>query len=216
MLDCPGSDAFAEELSNEISVAVAGTMLSAQINDSMKTKVNLLTEKYKIFSRGKADQHTMNEGVPVLFELIAEEFLCNSQLQGEIFGPAAIIVRCKTSQELLTCADSLSGQLTASIFGENETFGDLCVVLRERVGRLVLNGVPTGVRVCPSMNHGGPYPASTNAGSTAVGIDAIKRFSRFVTYQNFREENLPIELRNANSLNSIRRINGEWTKKSIE
>ena len=75
--------------------------------------------------------------------------------------------------------------------------------------------MPTGVTVSPSMNHGGPFPATTDARFTAVGIDAMQRFLRPVTYQNCPQEMLPVELRNINSLCIPRRINGEWTKKDV-
>ena len=73
--------------------------------------------------------------------------------------------------------------------------------LQNRVGRIIFNGVPTGVEVCPSMQHGGPYPASTDSRFTAVGVDSIKRFVRPFSYQDWPNEMLPDELKNENPLN---------------
>jgi NADP-dependent aldehyde dehydrogenase len=215
LLEDEVSGDFVRELKGEISTAVASTMLSKQINQGMKEKVARLAAAYRVVSQGIENHGSENDGIPVLFELNAEDFLQNSEVHEEIFGPVAVLVRCKTKHDILSCAERLSGQLTASIVGKNAAFDNLCLILREKVGRLVLNGVTTGVRVCPSMNHGGPYPASTDAGSTAVGIDAIRRFSRFLTYQNFDQELLPLELRNENELKLTRRVNGECTKVSI-
>ena len=81
--------------------------------------------------------------------------------------------------------------------------------------RVVFNGVPTGVEVCPSANHGGVYPATTDSRFTAVGIDSMKRFLRPIVVQNCPESLLPEPLKNVNSLQLKRRINGKWTKKDI-
>jgi 2,5-dioxopentanoate dehydrogenase len=66
------------------------------------------------------------------------------------------------------------------------------------------------VEVCPSMNHGGPFPATTDSRFTAVGTDAIKRFVRPVSFQNFSDALLPDELKEGNPLGIWRMRNGEW------
>ena len=90
--------------------------------------------------------------------------------------------------------------------------GDLLRVLERKAGRLLFNGVPTGVEVCPSQQHGGPYPASSAAATTSVGADAITRFARFVAYQDTPQALLPPALRDGNPLGIMRRINGEFTR----
>jgi 2,5-dioxopentanoate dehydrogenase len=87
--------------------------------------------------------------------------------------------------------------------------------IREHCGRMILNGVPTGVEVALSMHHGGPYPSSTDSRFTAVGADAIRRFARPVCYQNWPDEFLPPELKNQNPLQFWRTVNNELTKAPI-
>jgi len=148
----------------------------------------------------------------------AVTFLNNSDLQEEIFGPVSIAVLCDNSHQLLTCIENLKGQLTGSILGSDLEFIQyeaIIQVLKNKIGRLIYNGVPTGVEVCASMNHGGPYPASTDVRFTAVGIDSIKRFARPIAFQNCPQSSLPLELRNENSKGISRRINGVWTKEKI-
>ena len=87
--------------------------------------------------------------------------------------------------------------------------------MKNRVGRLIFNGVPTGVEVCPSMNHGGPYPASTDSRFTAVGIHSIKRWVRPFSYQDWPNSLLPVELQNENKLRISRMVNGEQTSNSV-
>ena len=73
--------------------------------------------------------------------------------------------------------EKMEGQLTATIFSEpNESSAYKLIIntLKLRVGRIIFNGVPTGVEVCDSMQHGGPYPASSDSRFTSVGTGAIK------------------------------------------
>ena len=84
--------------------------------------------------------------------------------------------------------------------------------MEKKVGRLIFNGVPTGVEVCPSMQHGGPFPASSDARFSSVGTTAIKRFVRPITYQSWPNDKLPDELKDDNPLNIWRCVNGEWSK----
>ena len=119
---------------------------------------------------------------------------------------------------MLQAINSLHGQLTGTVIGlkeDYETFSSCIESLTGKVGRLLYNGVPTGVEVCHAMVHGGPYPATTNAGSTSVGADAIKRFTRPVCWQDCPENLLPLPLRNENSINIIRKINGNYTRESL-
>ena len=110
---------------------------------------------------------------------------------------------------------SLDGQLTGSIFGDSSElslYESAVNILESKVGRLIFNGVPTGVEVCPSMQHGGPYPASSDSRFTSVGTAAINRFVRPITYQSWPNDKLPDELKNNNPLNILRNIDGHLTK----
>lgn len=88
-------------------------------------------------------------------------------------------------------------------------------VLEGIAGRIILNGFPTGVEVGHAMQHGGPYPATTDARSTSVGTAAIERFVRPVCYQDFPDDALPPELQDANPLGIWRLVDGRVTRESV-
>jgi 2,5-dioxopentanoate dehydrogenase len=151
---------------------------------------------------------------PVLFKTTFDTFRRHPTLHEEVFGPAAILVLCEQPDQLADAAASIQGSLTGTIWAANydePLARRLARILEQRVGRLIVNGVPTGVEVCPSMVHGGPYPATNQPQTTAVGPFAINRWCRPVCYQNMPEALLPPELRNANPLNIRRLVNGQWT-----
>lgn len=143
-----------------------------------------------------------------------DTFRKNPALRDEIFGPAIIVILCDGEPQLLEAAASIQGSLTATIWAgadDARVARQLHKILEQRVGRLIYNGVPTGVEVCNAMVHGGPYPATNQQHTTAVGMFAIKRWARPVCYQNTPDPFLPPELRSANPLNVPRLVNGEWT-----
>ena len=98
---------------------------------------------------------------------------------------------------------------------EMKSNGELIEILKDKCGRFVVNGVPTGVEVALSMHHGGPYPATTDSRFTSVGADGIKRFARPICFQNWSNELLPAELKNENPLALWRTVNNELTKKPV-
>ncbi|HEX7071321.1 MAG TPA: aldehyde dehydrogenase (NADP(+)) [Rhodothermales bacterium] len=127
-----------------------------------------------------------------------DTFLAQPRLHEEVFGPLAVLVRCRDEESLLRCALALEGNLTATIHGSEEDVlrnEALLHALEERVGRLIFNGFPTGVEVCSAMQHGGPYPATTDVRFTSVGTAAIYRFARPIAYQGFPAALLPKALR---------------------
>ena len=104
--------------------------------------------------------------------------------------------------------------MTATVHGTEadlEANRELLDVLETRVGRVVINGFPTGVEVCHAMVHGGPFPATSDGRSTSVGTNAIHRFTRSVCYQDFPDALLPSELREANPLGIRRLVDGKST-----
>jgi len=115
-------------------------------------------------------------------------------------------------------ARAMEGQLTCSLMAtedEMKSNPELIEILKDKCGRFVVNGVPTGVEVALSMHHGGPYPATTDSRFTSVGADGIKRFARPICFQNWSNELLPQELKNENPLNLWRTVNNELTKRPI-
>ncbi len=118
-------------------------------------------------------------------------------LQEEVFGFSALIVRCDDMAQMMQFITLLKGNLTASIHGldaDLDLTHEVAQAVAHKVGRLIYNQMPTGVEVCASMNHGGPFPASTNIRTTSVGSEAIKRFQRPICYQNMPQELLPLAL----------------------
>src|SRR5204862_7656092 len=125
------------------------------------------------------------------------------------------LVNCGSPGELEAIARNLPVQLPATVHGTEEDLSqhqDLIAILREKAGRLIFTQFPTGVEVCPSMQHGGPYPATTDSRFTSVGADGIKRFARPICYQNWPDELLPDELKNKNPLKIWRTVNDELRK----
>ncbi|MCB0853655.1 MAG: aldehyde dehydrogenase (NADP(+)), partial [Bacteroidetes bacterium] len=136
----------------------------------------------------------------------------NDHFQEEVFGPFTLVVRCQSAEEMKAVIGKLHGQLTTTVMAEEDELGDhvsLLEELREKTGRLIFNGVPTGVEVCHSMHHGGPYPATTDSRFTSVGTLAIRRFVRPVAYQSWPDNLLPDELKAANPLGIWRLVDGK-------
>lgn len=131
---------------------------------------------------------------PNVFRTSGAEFLASDELAEEVFGPFGLIVTVADADEMLAVAQSLDGQLTATLQmddGDIEMARRLTPVLEQKAGRILANGFPTGVEVADAMVHSGPYPASTNFGATSVGTLAIRRFLRPVCYQNMPDGLVP-------------------------
>jgi NADP-dependent aldehyde dehydrogenase len=134
---------------------------------------------------------------PYLYQTTGKEWLANPSLGEEVFGPLGMIVVVDDAEEMITVANALQGQLTCTLHlddADTELARSLMPVLERKAGRILANGFPTGVEVCDSMVHGGPYPASTNFGATSVGTMSIRRFLRPVSYQNIPAAILPADL----------------------
>jgi len=145
-------------------------------------------------------------------------FLINTTLHQEVFGPYSMVVQSEDVNQLEEIISKLEGQLTGTVIAENDEANEYSSVidaLQNRVGRIIYNGVPTGVEVCPAMVHGGPYPASTDSRFTAVGIHSIKRWVRPFSYQDWPNNLLPDELKNENPLEISRLVNGNNTTSKI-
>ena len=163
-------------------------------------------------------EETKNRAVPAMFRTDARSFLADDDLLEELFGPTTLAVVCDDRQEMVAVARRFTGELTATIHGsvaDIKEYGDLIPILEPRVGRLIFNGFPTGVEVCSAMNHGGPYPATTDVHFTSVGTAAILRFARPICYQSVSDDCLPEELQNANPQNIWRLVDGQMTKAPI-
>jgi NADP-dependent aldehyde dehydrogenase len=121
----------------------------------------------------------------------------------ESFGPLTVLVEYAPDDDLaLAATDLFEGNLTATVHAgaveHDERVARLTAALTQRAGRVLFDGWPTGVAVTPAMQHGGPWPATTNDSSTSVGTAAIARFLRPVAYQDAPQPLLPEPLRDDN------------------
>jgi 2,5-dioxopentanoate dehydrogenase len=207
---------------DSLTAAISSTADAPMLTDGIAENYNRnLTEQLK--ANGVEVLATVSvaqpsHGKPTVARVSAANFVANPSLADEVFGPFSLLVVCRDHNELLSAIKSLSGQLTASLWATESELGDstdLFNSLSERVGRVIINGAPTGVEVCHSMNHGGPFPATTDARFTSVGTDAIKRYVRPVAFQNTPESLMPAELHNNNPLGILRLVNGSYTRESI-
>jgi NADP-dependent aldehyde dehydrogenase len=207
---------FIATLSQQITNTKPATMLYEGIAFNYDCQRRILSAQNGVKVEAEASTPAdKGQGLPTLASVYATEFLKNPTLHEEVFGAFALIIKCKHQGEIQQVIQSLAGQLTATIIGEKEELvnsKDLVDTLREVVGRIVFNGVPTGVEVCYSMQHGGVFPATTDSRFTSVGTGAIKRFVRPVAFQNCPDDLLPSELQASNPLNIWRLVNGEWGK----
>jgi NADP-dependent aldehyde dehydrogenase len=210
---------FKQQLIASIQKIPAAKMLHADIAKNYHQKKSaVLTETTAETLVEVVYDETEAMGVAHITTTDAPTFLNNAFLHEEVFGPYSIIVTCKNSEEMLAVAGSLQGQLTVTVMGTIDEISNnelLLNCLQEKCGRFILNGVPTGVEVCASMQHGGPFPASTDSRFTSVGADGIKRFARPLAYQNWPNDLLPDVLKNENPLHIRRMVNNEWQDKAL-
>lgn len=144
----------------------------------------------------------------------ASAFLARPALAEEVFGPCTLAVLCDDEAQMVAVAECLSGQLTATVHAESADDGAAALMeaLAERTGRLLWNGMPTGVEVCAAMHHGGPWPATSDSRSTSVGTAAIARFARPVCFQSWPHALLPVALQDGNPAGILRQVDGEWSR----
>lgn len=210
---------FTQLLSEEISKIEPSCMLHPDIlNAYDNNKLEIINSKNVTSIVKSKKEIPTNNGNHALVTVDGDTFLKNKNLHQEVFGPFSLIVQCTDLNQLEKIISQLDGQLTGTILAdENELIESQNIIntLKQKVGRLIFNDVPTGVEVCNSMVHGGPYPASTDSRFTAVGVNSIKRWVRPVCYQNWPNHMLPAELKNDNPLKISRSINGSNNKKSI-
>jgi NADP-dependent aldehyde dehydrogenase len=214
----PEFTTFLERLTSFMAEQPAQTMLNAGTLKSYREGLeHLLAHPGITQLAGQAQQG--KQAMPQLFKADASLLIENDELlQEEVFGPTTVIVEVADKAELIRALHGLRGQLTATLIGDEPdlaAFGDLTAVLEQKAGRLLLNGYPTGVEVCDSIVHGGPYPATSDARGTSVGTLAIDRFLRPVCYQNFPDALLPDALKNANPLGINRLVDGKTSSAAL-
>ncbi|PWL32962.1 MAG: aldehyde dehydrogenase (NADP(+)) [Fluviicola sp. XM-24bin1] len=190
---------FTEELAEKIVTIDPMVMLHPNIKSAYGRMKSEVTGQSGVSVLSAPLEVETNYADQAVATVDGSAFLSNPKLHTEVFGPFSIVVQCEDEAQLLEIIENLEGQLTGTIIAEDSDLPNLHTIvdeMRQRVGRLIFNGVPTGVEVCPSMNHGGPYPSSTDPRFTAVGMHSVRRWVRLISYQNMPESLLPNELQN--------------------
>lgn len=207
---------FINSLGNEIKKIAPGTMLHPGIfKNYVERRANAISQAEVETIAVSETEPLLNEGAPTIASASGEAFLNNPVLHMEVFGPYSLVIRCKDETEMLEVARRTEGQLTVTLMATETDIryhDELVEAVKNICGRFILNSVPTGVEVCLSMQHGGPFPATTDSRFTSVGADGIKRFARPIAFQNWPDELLPEELKNGNPAGLWRTINNELTK----
>lgn len=212
-------DGFIATLGTEIGKMEPTCMLHPNIHSSYEKGKKELSAQATVDM--VADYETAvapNVGQQRVLTVNGANFLKNTKLHQEVFGPFSVVVRCADAKELEAILAKLEGQLTGTILGNtNELikYKSLVDALQNKVGRIIFNGVPTGVEVCSAMQHGGPFPAATDSRFTSVGTGAIRRWVRPVSFQNWPNELLPDALKNDNPLGLMRVVDGAHRNSKI-
>ncbi|CAM1334746.1 aldehyde dehydrogenase (NADP(+)) [Tenacibaculum aestuariivivum] len=193
------TDTFIKDLAEKTVAIAPQCMLHPNIKDGFVSNAEVVTSQPGVEVVGKVSEGIdTNFAASTICAVSGADFLENPKMHTEVFGPFSLVVKAKDQEELIKVINSLEGQLTGTVLAEKEDFDALPAVtdaLQAKVGRIIFNGVPTGVEVCESMTHGGPYPASSDSRFTAVGLGAIKRWIRPFSYQDWPTELLPSELK---------------------
>jgi NADP-dependent aldehyde dehydrogenase len=182
-------EGFLDLLASRLNTMPLGTFLTKGIKDAYANGTKLLANHAGVHQLTHVDLPS-----PALFKTSAKSAMDHPEVLEEVFGPSTLAVLAENMEEMIAFIDSLPGQLTATIQGELSELGkseDLIEALTQKVGRILLNGFPTGVEVSGAMVHGGPFPSTTDSRSTSVGTQAIYRFTRAVCFQNFTPEMIP-------------------------
>ncbi|MEY2834481.1 MAG: hypothetical protein RLZZ557_143 [Bacteroidota bacterium] len=207
----PALDTFMQLLGEKLSQVRVGKMLHDGIAANYRKKSEFILEQDGVAClTTRTSENAEDTPDPVLTAVTGETFLNNPVLQEEVFGPFSMIVQCKDKAEMASVAAALDGQLTSTLMATEDDYAahaSIIDVIASKCGRIIINGVPTGVEVCQAMHHGGPFPSTTDSRFTSVGSDAIKRFARPLSFQNYPDKLLPAALQNANPLGIIRHVN---------
>jgi len=189
------SKLFIQHVADGMYATPIHAMLTKGIADAYKSGLK------KQYNMSSSATHTLNEETdvrPSIITITAKSLMENPDYFEEVFGPSTVAVLSETYDEMFRLAEVMPGQLTGTIHAaENDhpVARNLIELLTQKVGRVIMNGFPTGVEVCHAMVHGGPYPATTDSRVTSVGTTSIYRFTRPVCYQNITHSMLPLSNR---------------------
>lgn len=219
-IQSPQLDVFKQTLSAAIAAIPSATMLTEGIAKNFHQLAAHVANEggVKVLAQSAVkDEALKNQSTATVASVSAQDFIKNPKLSEEVFGPFSLLVEAKDIEELLAVVAKLEGQLTVTVMAaQNELsdFQELIHQLTDKTGRIILNGVPTGVEVCGAMQHGGPFPATTDSRFTSVGSTAILRFARPIAYQDWEQHLLPDELKDGNPLKIYRKVDQKITNAS--
>jgi 2,5-dioxopentanoate dehydrogenase len=220
VMESEAASSFQGSLAQEIKKLAPQAMLHHNIYKNYTARTEEIFTKTQVEKLAESDTEGSSlKGRPAVARVSGSDFIQHPEIAEEIFGPFSLLIVCSGADELEKVMAAFDGQLTASVLATDadvEKYATAIKTIQEVVGRLIFNGVPTGVEVCYAMQHGGPYPSTTDGRFTSVGVDAIKRFVRPVAFQDAPDAYLPDELRDANPLKIWRRINGQLSQEPIK
>ncbi len=205
---------FKNALRHELSAVSPQPMLHVGILEHYEHNKHRLTVREDTSPVAEGEMGiSRHQAQACVMETSARNFLNNPVLSEEVFGPFGLLVQCDSMAEMLDVATQLRGQLTVTIaatIADAIDHSPIVEVLKDKCGRILFNGMPTGVEVVSAMQHGGPYPATTDARFTSVGPDAVKRFLKPLAFQNWPDQLLPEELQDLNPLGITRMVDGVY------
>ena len=210
-------DALVQKTAELLEAAPAGVMLHEGIRANFERGAARLGEVAGVEAKvkgGRPDGAGCGQRAR-MFLTSAQNLSEHPEIAEEVFGPSTVAVTTSSRDQVLNAARNLHGHLSATIHGTAEDlkeWAELVEILQTKVGRIIFNGWPTGVEVTHAMQHGGPYPATTDSRVTSVGTAAILRWARPVCWQNFPDAALPEELRDGNPRGIWRRVEGKLTR----
>jgi len=212
----PDADKFVTALTKLVEAAPAGTMLTEDIRESFEKHRGEVLGVDGVAQMATATvKPGITQALPSVARTDGAHFLKHPELATEAFGPFSLVIVVEHLAQMAACARLLEGQLTATLHGTDKDLAsaeELVAAAENCAGRLIVNSFPTGVEVSPAMNHGGPYPATSDVRFTSVGTAAMLRFARPVCYQGFPDALLPPELQRANPLGIQRLLDGKHSR----
>ena len=217
-IDSPELNTFKKVLAEAVSIVPSATMLTEGIaKNYSKLSGEVITESgVELLAASTVKNEALqNQSEPKITQVKASDFIKNPKLREEIFGPYSLLVVADNVSELQEAVNALEGQLTVTLMAAKDELKDYTIllnILTDKTGRIILNGVPTGVEVCAAMQHGGPFPATNDSRFTSVGSTAVARFVRPLAYQDWEQDLLPDELKDGNPLGIFRKVNQLLTK----
>src|SRR5699024_436011 len=134
-----------EQLVSAVATVQPTEMLTSSLADGFADVRSAIAER--------ADVEVLVAGgdgrapAPSLVLTNAEAFLASPEtFQTEMFGPASLVITYQSAEQMARLAQSLEGQLTATVQAESDDdITQLLTQLEGKAGRVIWNAWPTGV-----------------------------------------------------------------------